>query len=95
MLKLFHKSAQAVADPGFSVGGDVDLLGRQPPTQALFGENVCENERIGSCWGRTLDTPLDPPMTNTHKKQVFSLVLYYNETSHNFDALIGTMPHHC
>ena len=34
-----------VADPGFSFGG------HQPPTQALFGENVCENERIGSRWG--------------------------------------------
>ena len=24
------------------------VRGRGPPTQALFGENVCENERIGS-----------------------------------------------
>ena len=32
----------SVADPGFPVGG------RGPPTWALFGENVCENERIGS-----------------------------------------------
>ena len=31
-----------VADPGFPVGG------RGPLMQALFGENVCENERIGS-----------------------------------------------
>ena len=35
----------AVTDPGFPVGG------RQLPTQALFRENVCENERIGSRWG--------------------------------------------
>ena len=48
-----------VADPGFPVGG------RGPPTWALFGENVCENERIGShggggaCAGHA---PLDPPM---------------------------------
>ena len=34
-----------VADPGFPLGG------RQCPTQALFGENVSENERIGSRWG--------------------------------------------
>ena len=25
--------------------------GHQPPTQALFGENICKNERIWSCWG--------------------------------------------
>ena len=33
-----------VADPGFPVGG----RGRGPLTRALFGENVCTNERIGS-----------------------------------------------
>ena len=38
----------AVADPGFPVGGVDPLGGRGPPTQALFGENACENERIGS-----------------------------------------------
>ena len=44
----------AVADPGFPVGGGggaEPLGGRQPPTWVLFGKNVCENERIGSCWG--------------------------------------------
>ena len=34
--------AYSVADPGFPVGG--------APTRVLFGENVCENERIGSHW---------------------------------------------
>ena len=40
------------ADPGFPIGG-APTLGRgcQPPTQALFGENICKNERIWSCWG--------------------------------------------
>ena len=39
----------AVADPGFPIGGGVHPLGGHgPPTWALFGENVCENERIGS-----------------------------------------------
>ena len=36
-----------------------------PPTWALFSENVCENERIGSCRGggvRRARPPLDPPM---------------------------------
>ena len=38
-----------VADPGFPVGGGVHPLGGcGPPTSALFVENVCENERIGS-----------------------------------------------
>ena len=39
-------------DPGFSVGGCGPILGGfWPPTWALFSENVCENERIGSCRG--------------------------------------------
>ena len=37
------------ADPGFPVGGGGG--GRQPLTQALFGENIYKNERIWSCWG--------------------------------------------
>ena len=37
------------ADPGFPVGGRGLILGGHgSPTQALSGENVCENERIGS-----------------------------------------------
>ena len=32
-------------------GGAKPLAGRQPPTWAFFGKNVCENERIGSCSG--------------------------------------------
>ena len=29
-------------------GGGGPLWGRQPPMWVLYGENVCENERIGS-----------------------------------------------
>ena len=60
-----------MVDPGFPIGRGVDLLGghvdplggREPPMQALFAENVCKNERIGShrracAW----HDPLDPPM---------------------------------
>ena len=42
------------ADPRFPVGGGAPTLvggGHQPPTQALFSENICKNERIWSCWG--------------------------------------------
>ena len=40
------------ADPGFPIGGCGPTLGGHgPPTWALFGENVCENERIGSRGG--------------------------------------------
>ena len=41
------------ADPGFSVGGADPFSGegRGPPMRVLFGENVCENEKIGSRWG--------------------------------------------
>ena len=38
-----------MADPGFPVGGTCTHWGGHgPPMRALFGENVCENERIGS-----------------------------------------------
>ena len=33
------------------------LGGREPLTRVLFGENDCENERIGSHRGRAPDTP--------------------------------------
>ena len=47
------------ADPGFPMGG-----GRGPPTLVLCGENVCENERIGSRSGgvRRKNLYADPPM---------------------------------
>ena len=48
------KFKTSVADPGYPVRG------RQHPTHMLFGENVCENERIGSRGGRR--PPLDPPL---------------------------------
>ena len=35
-------------DLGFPVGGVDPFWGHGPPMRALFGENVCENERIGS-----------------------------------------------
>ena len=47
------------ANPGFPLGeASTPLGGRQPPTWALFGENMCQNERIGSGSGRT---PAAPP----------------------------------
>ena len=56
----------SVADPGFPVGGGVltHWGGHQPLMHTLFGENVCENERNGSCWGGCMlaAPPLDPPM---------------------------------
>ena len=45
-------------DPGFSIGGCGPILGGfWPPTWALFSENVCKNERIGSCRGACAGTP--------------------------------------
>ena len=32
-------------------GGGQPIGGHRPPMHMLFGKNVCENERIGSCWG--------------------------------------------
>ena len=51
-------------DPGVD-----PLEGHGPPTQALFSENLCKNERVGShrgvvCWAH----PLDPPMLKVVKK---------------------------
>ena len=52
-----------VADPGFAVGGCEPVRGHGPLTQFLFGENVCENERIGSRRGGMRQARLlDPPM---------------------------------
>ena len=41
----------------FRRGGVDSLGGRGPPTWVLFGKNVCENERIGSCRGHAPGTP--------------------------------------
>ena len=46
------KDTLTVADPGFLVGGSPTVGGRGPPMRVLFGENVCEHERIGSHWVR-------------------------------------------
>ena len=50
-----------MADPGFPVD---PLGGRGPPTQVLFGKNICKNERIGSHGGGGVHPahPLDPLM---------------------------------
>ena len=49
IVLLFILLSISVADPGFSIGGCAPVRGgRGPPMWALFGENVCENERIGS-----------------------------------------------
>ena len=58
---------KSVEDPGFPMGGRAPVRGGHgPPMWALFGENVCENERIGSHRGAcTGHTPLDLPMQMT------------------------------
>ena len=50
---LISRRISTVADPGFTIGeGGADLLGGcQPLMCTLFGKNICENERNGSCWG--------------------------------------------
>ena len=45
----------------FPFGGGADPLGRAPTSSwmcMLFIKNICENERIGSCWGHV---PAAPP----------------------------------
>ena len=70
-----------MADPGFPVGGGVDPLGGESLTQALFGKNVCENERIGSRRGGGVHParPLDPPMD--YYKSIFK---YFNISKNKF-----------
>ena len=50
-----HKQIQPRADPRFSRWGGGRgpswWGGHRPLMQSLFGENVCENERIGSLGG--------------------------------------------
>ena len=49
---IFRLNTNPGPDPGFSIGGGMDpFWGGWPPTWALFSENVCKNERIGSCRG--------------------------------------------
>ena len=39
--------------------------------RTLFGKNICENERNGSCWGARASSapPPDPPMNKVHLQQ--------------------------
>ena len=48
-----------VADPGFPIGGRAPVRGCGPLMWVLFGENVCEKERIGS--HRVWRAPGTPP----------------------------------
>ena len=66
--RALHVTIKSVADPGFpiGVGGTGPLGGHQPLMQALFGRNVCKNERIGSHWGRGAHrrSPLNLPVVD-------------------------------
>ena len=59
----------------FPLGGGQPLLeGRKPPTQVLFGENICKNERIWSCWGGGARRKLlyvGPPLHTSEKLLVW------------------------
>ena len=52
----------------FTLGATEPLVGGAPTSDAdAFRWNVCENERIESCWGGgRLRHPLDPPMAGYH-----------------------------
>ena len=62
-----------MVDPGFPVWGVLDpLAGGTFLTQALFGENVCENERIGSRRGGAPGTP--PRSANAYLCRVTMII---------------------
>ena len=62
----------AGVDPGFPIwggGANPRWRGHQPLTQARFGENICKNERIWSCWGGGTCQKLlyvDPPLPGAY-----------------------------
>ena len=91
-----------MADPGFPVGGRTLIRGgRGPPTWALFGENVCENERIGSHRGRAPGTPPpppppDPPMIVLFKPSLVKcLTLYLAYVKCTFKIVQGGFTCYC
>ena len=53
ILRMYKiTKTNAVADPGYPVGGHGPVGGGHgPPTRALFSKNVWENKRIGSHGG--------------------------------------------
>ena len=50
---VVHTSQGRIQDFSLGGGGGANprWRGHQPLTQVLFGENICKNERIWSCWG--------------------------------------------
>ena len=69
--------------------------GRGPLTRALFGKNVCQNERIGSHGGACAwhhEMELLPPRSGYHSKkrpQTFSMVHKWKEQKYQ-DQQMGT-----
>ena len=54
-----------MADPGFHVGGDVDIVGGPGLLRRLRFENfLCQNERIWTLRVPGARPPLDPSMVN-------------------------------
>ena len=53
---MAQSSTTTGVDPGFPIGGHGPILGGHGPLiWVLFGENVCENKRIGSHRGHVLE----------------------------------------
>ena len=67
-ITLLYILQSAGVGPGFPEGAWTHFRGRGPPMWVLFGENVCENERIGSRRGsvRRKILYVDPPMVYFH-----------------------------
>ena len=66
MTNIYYRMQGRIQDFPLGGGGGANphWRGCQPPTQALFGENICKNERIWSCWGgaRWKLLYVDPPL---------------------------------
>ena len=71
----FHLELSTAADPGFPVGGGVDLVGGLGLPRWLHFENfVCQNERI---WGgvRRASANVDPPMIKVIARDCYNVLL--------------------
>ena len=65
-----HRRSYTVADPGFPVGGGVDLVGGGVDSQGSYVSKILyvKMKELGPLGGaRAGHTPLDPPMLHVNK----------------------------
>ena len=81
IIMSYRKELQtcSVADPGFPVGGGGRTIGVATSNTGTFWQNVCENKRIGSCWGGGVYADGGPwirQWCNGHKTRLYCATVY-------------------